>query len=101
MQRKTMKVFTNEDYGELIGEQLSKYLKKTTDVNDRVRVHKKTGVGTSTIRDVVYRRNRLTKDNAIAIVELIKIAKQNCDDTITSATEMRDMFESMITGRIR
>ena len=50
----------------------------------------RTGVSISTIRDVTYRTNNLTKGNAIAILELMKVAVKNCSQTIYEAKNAKD-----------
>ena len=66
----------NEKIGSPISEKLSLYLRHYTSKGDRADVSIKTGVGASTIRDVVYRNNNLTPDNSRAIYKLIEIGIQ-------------------------
>lgn len=67
----------NEKIGSPISDQLSEYLRQYTSKGDRADVSIKTGVGASTIRDVVYRNNNLTEDNSRAIYRLINVAIHN------------------------
>lgn len=73
-----MAIREQDNYGKPISEKLSKYLKKHTTNEDRANVSISTGVGTSTIRDVVYRNNSLTEKNSVAIEELMRFAIKNC-----------------------
>ncbi len=67
----------NEDYGKPINEKLSITLRRNTTKDDFANVASNTGISFSTIRDVVYRTNSLTKSNSMAIKELIRIAFEN------------------------
>lgn len=70
-------MFKKEDYGKPINEQLSMTLRRNSTKDDFANIAAATEVSFSTIRDVVYRTNSLTKSNSIAINELIRIAFQN------------------------
>lgn len=70
-------MFKKEDYGKPINEQLSMTLRRNSTKDDFANIATATDVSFSTIRDVVYRTNSLTKSNSIAINELIRIAFQN------------------------
>lgn len=70
-------MFKKDDYGKPINERLSQTLRRNTSKNDFANVAAYTTVSFSTIRDVVYRTNSLTKSNAKAITELIRIAFDN------------------------
>ena len=61
-----MALFEEKHYGKPISEQLSGYLRTYTDKHDRANVSVETGVGTSTIREVMYRTNPVTKRNSNA-----------------------------------
>jgi hypothetical protein len=66
-----------EDYGKPINEKLSITLRRNTTKDDFANVASNTGISFSTIRDVVYRTNSLTKSNSMAIKELIRNAFEN------------------------
>ncbi len=70
-------MFTNDDYGKPISERLSNVLRRTTTKNDLANIALRSSVSFSTIRDVVYRTNSLTKTNAKAIALLIHVAFEN------------------------
>lgn len=70
-------IFQNADYGKPISERLSTILRRTTSKNDLANIALRSNVSFSTIRDVVYRTNSLTKSNAKAIVLLIHVAFEN------------------------
>jgi len=70
-------MFKKEDYGKPIDERLSQTLRRNTSKNDFANVAAHTNVSFSTIRDVIYRTNSLTRSNAKAITELIRIAFDN------------------------
>jgi len=75
---KTVKrIFSEEDYGKPISEKLSIILRRNTTKDDFANVATRTNISFSTIRDVVYRTNSLTKSNSKAINALIKVAFDN------------------------
>ncbi|WP_350284171.1 hypothetical protein [uncultured Croceitalea sp.] len=73
--RETM--FSKDDYGKPISERLSTTLRRTTSKNDMANIALRSSVSFSTIRDVVYRTNSLTKSNAKAIALLIHVSFEN------------------------
>lgn len=70
-------IFLEEDYGKPISERLSEILRRNLSKNDYANIAIRTNVSFSTIRDVVYRTNSLTKANAKAILLLIHAAFEN------------------------
>lgn len=70
-------IFEKEDYGRPISETLSIILRRNVTKNDYANIAIKSNVSFSTIRDVVYRSNSLTKSNANAICLLIHAAFEN------------------------
>lgn len=70
-------VFLEEDYGKPISEQLSEILRRNVTKDDYANIAIRSNVSFSTIRDVIYRTNSLTKTNANAIVLLIHAAFEN------------------------
>lgn len=70
-------MFRKDDYGKPISEKLATTLRRNTSKDDYANVAGKTNISFSTIRDVVYRTNSLTKSNSKAITILIKIAFEN------------------------
>lgn len=70
-------MFTEEDYGKPINEKLSVTLRRNTSKDDFANVATHTNISFSTIRDVVYRTNSLTKSNSNAIRELVRVAFDN------------------------
>jgi len=70
-------IFKEEDYGKPIIETLSEVLRRNTSKNDFANIAIQSNVSFSTIRDVVYRTNSLTKLNAKAISLLIHAAFEN------------------------
>jgi len=70
-------MFSEEDYGKPISERLSTILRRTTSKDDLANIALRSNVSFSTIRDVVYRTNSLTKSNAKAIALLIHVAFEN------------------------
>lgn len=82
-----MALFDKEHYGKPISEKLSDYLKKYTNSNDRANAATISGVGTSTIRDVMYRNNSLTEENSKGIIELMRIAIKNAKNALNTFSE--------------
>ena len=70
-------MFIEEDYGKPISEQLSIVLRRNTSKDDFANVAATTLVSFSTIRDVIYRTNSLTKSNSKAIKAIVRIAFDN------------------------
>ena len=92
-----MGLFEEDHFGKPISEGLSRYIQKYTDKYDRADVSVKTKVGTSTIRDVVYRTNSLTKNNSKAILELMRISVINCTQRIEKAYKAKEELETMLS----
>ena len=74
---KSETMFIEDDYGKPISERLSTILRRTTSKDDLANIALRSSVSFSTIRDVVYRTNSLTKSNAKAIALLIHVAFEN------------------------
>ena len=70
-------IFKEEDYGKPISEKLSEVLRRNTSKNDFANIAIQGNVSFSTIRDVAYRTNSLTKLNANAISLLVRAAFEN------------------------
>ena len=70
-------MFSQEDYGKPINEKLSTILRRTTSKDDLANIALRSNVSFSTIRDVIYRTNSLTKSNAKAIALLVHVAFEN------------------------
>ncbi|WP_375325977.1 hypothetical protein [Flagellimonas sp. GZD32] len=70
-------IFSEDDYGRPISERLSEVLRRNLTKNDFANVAIRSGVSFSTIRDVVYRTNSLTKANAMAISLVMHAAFEN------------------------
>ncbi|WP_318343232.1 hypothetical protein [Flagellimonas baculiformis] len=70
-------IFSPEDYGKPISERLSEILRRNVTKNDYANIAIRSNVSFSTIRDVVYRTNSLTKTNAQAIALLVHAAFEN------------------------
>lgn len=74
---KSEMIFNEEDYGRPISERLSEILRRNASKNDMANIAIQSNISFSTIRDVVYRTNSLTKLNALAISFLIHAAFEN------------------------
>ena len=70
-------MFKKDEFGKPISEKLSLTLRRNTTKDDLADVASVANVSFSTIRDVVYRTNSLTKSNAKAIQKLIRKAFDN------------------------
>jgi len=70
-------MFEKEDYGKPINAGLSEILRRTTSKDDIANVSLRSNVSFSTIRDVIYRTNSLTKSNSKAIALLVHVAFEN------------------------
>lgn len=91
-------LFEPEHYGLPISEQLSEYLKANTNSNDIAIASSKTGVSMSTIRYVAhYRTNALTEENSVAIVEMVKLAIENCKKRIEDSLKAKSFLEKLFS----
>lgn len=70
-------MFKKEDYGRPLNAQLSEILRRTTSKDDIANVAVRSNISFSTIRDVIYRTNSLTKSNSKAIALLVYVAFEN------------------------
>ncbi|WP_136467878.1 hypothetical protein [Flagellimonas onchidii] len=70
-------MFSKEEHGKPISEELSKILRRNVTKDDYANIALRSNVSFSTIRDVVYRTNSLTKTNAQAISLLVHAAYEN------------------------
>lgn len=70
-------MFKEEDYGKPVNARLSEILRRTTSKDDIANVSLRSNVSFSTIRDVIYRTNSLTKSNSKAIALLVHVAFEN------------------------
>lgn len=99
-------ILKGEQYGIAISEELSEMLKKYTDNGDQANVtislrSEGVSVGTSSIKGVIYRNNSLTETNALAIVKMVEIAKQNCEASINDAKSALKFFNKVIPNEQR
>jgi len=71
-------LFEPEHYGHRLSQELSDHITSHTGKNDRFEVvGKLENISESTLRQVVYRQISLTEKNALAVIELMKLAHQN------------------------
>ncbi len=70
-------IFDEKDFGKPLDERLSITLRRNTSKDDYANVAGRTSISFSTIRDVIYRTNSLTKANSKAIRALVRIAFDN------------------------
>ena len=70
-------MFNNEDYGKPLNAKLSEILRRTTSKDDIANVALRSNISFSTIRDVIYRTNSLTKSNSKGIALLVHVAFEN------------------------
>lgn len=70
-------MFEESDYGKPISEKLSTILRRNTGKEDYANIAARTSISFSTIRDVVYRTNSLTKSNSKALKVLVQTAFEN------------------------
>jgi len=70
-------MFEENDFGKPISEKLSVILRRNTTKDDYANIAAITNISFSTIRDVIYRTNSLTKSNSKAIGILMQTAFEN------------------------
>lgn len=82
---------------EAIPELLSEYLKEFTTKDDRADIISKVnGVSSSTLRDVMYRRNSVSENNLPAVKLLLIKASQNAEAKIKKAQKCRKEVKKVI-----
>ena len=91
-----MALFEQQHFGKRISEKLSKYIRAYTGKNDFADVAERMGVSASTIRDVCHRYNTLTENSAPAIIEMMRIAIQNCNSRIKNAEVAKTELENIL-----
>ena len=79
----------NEEFGNPISEKLSNLLRSHITKDDRANVSTTTGIGSSTVRNIVFRSTTLTEDNSKAAIELVNVAIKNCETTIANANKAK------------
>ncbi|MCL6266740.1 hypothetical protein [Flagellimonas myxillae] len=77
LQIKTELMFSKSDFGKPISEELSTILRRNLNKNNIADIAARSSISFSTIRDVVYRTNSLTKANSVAVALLIHAAFEN------------------------
>jgi len=92
-----MALFDKEHFGKPISVELSDYLRTYTDSQDWANASIATNVSTSTIRDVIYRKNSVTENNSGAIIQLMRTAIKNCEQNIVKSTEAKEELETMLS----
>ena len=88
-------IFKKDDFGKPINESLSQIIRRNVSKDDYANIAIKSNVSFSTIRDVVYRTNSLTKANAKAISLLIYAAFEN-----SIATKLQSEGDIMFLDRL-
>jgi hypothetical protein len=88
-------IFNECDYGKPISERLSEVIRRNVSKDDFANIAIQSQVSFSTIRDVVYRTNSLTKLNAQAIALLIHTAFEN-----SIAYKLRAEGDNMFLGKL-
>jgi len=91
-----MALFDTEHYGKIISEQLADYLNKYTTASDRANVSEATGVGVTTLRNIVYRTNNLTENNSIGVLELMRTAIANAKQEKSNAINAVKYFSKQV-----
>lgn len=79
-------------YGQPINQDLSNALRDNISVEDIADIAIKGGVSASTLRDVMYRRNSVTKNNEKAISMLIDRALKN---SVASKGKFKQHIETL------
>lgn len=89
-------LFEKQHIGNPISSKLAKYLRDWTNSENTADVSSKTKVSVSTIRDVIERKNELTEQNSIAIIELMKLAVINCTKKVSYAVKAKKGIENSL-----
>lgn len=70
-------ILEGEKLGQATSEQLSKYLKKYLDQDDRREVANNTVMSIHTVKNLIYGYTTLSENNYPALIELVKKARKN------------------------
>lgn len=89
-------MFEEAEFGKPISEKLSVILRRNTTKDDYANVAALTNISFSTIRDVTYRTNSLTKSNSKAIKVLIQAAFENALATQLTATSDKIFLDQIL-----
>lgn len=92
-----MNLFKEEEFGKSLNKSYVNYLKANSSRTDVSLASEKSGVGTSTIRDVSYGYSPLNKSNSKGIQELLIIAKNNLESKINQSKEVTKYLEKNLT----
>lgn len=65
------------NFGKPISNELAEYIRSWTEKAEMEDVAKKCNVSYSTLRDVIYSQNNLTKNNVEAVEEITRVAVKN------------------------
>lgn len=82
-----------EKHGQVISERLSHLLRTYANRDHRIKAANETGVGLSTVNKVVTRAHVLAVSNEAAIVKLVELAIQKCEETLQAKNELTDFLE--------
>lgn len=80
-----------------ISKELSDYLREFTDLNDRADiVNEVGGIGSSTLRDLVFRVNPVTENNLPALKALMLRASKNAAQKMNSARKCKKAVKEIL-----
>ncbi len=87
-------LFKEEDYKNIISKELSDVILRNTEKSDYAEAISLTGISKYTIRDVVYRYNSLTHNNAKGIEAFARIAFRNARKKELQAIHDQEFLKS-------
>lgn len=94
-----MGLFKETNYGKLISEKLSDFLKEHTSTQERIEIHLSNKVSLSTINYVIARTNNLSEASSKAIIKLVEIAVINCADSVKKNKQAGIYFKSKLESK--
>lgn len=85
-----------QKFGRFIDENLSSLLMRYISMEDREMVAGENNVSLSTVSKVIARANVLTEHNSKAIMKLVKLAINRCDEVFENSIKDRKELEDFI-----
>ncbi len=85
-----------EKFGNTVSEPLSELLKATITPQDRANIANKTGIGASTVRNLILRTTTITEENSRALYALLDKAIEKYNENIDNSGKAVQQLEALI-----
>ncbi len=91
-----MALFDKNSYGKLSSQELSNYILENTSPKHRALAAMEANVSLSTVDKVARRDNEVSEKSSNALVELMRLAIENCTQEIIKRKQAKRYFESKL-----